>query len=101
MSRRYTREDPVEPSGRVKAYSCRAATFLIRNTVLYISELCQHNFDDTSRGQINQNSVRRRKKLKNGHGKDQGLESIGSGHGNWEELGWQEQDNLLGLSVRG
>ena len=73
LSRRNTREDPVEPAERVKASFCQAASFLTRNTVLYISELCQRDFNDTRRGQANQNHVWQ-------------MEGLNS-HKNWEKLG--------------
>ena len=69
--------------------------------MLYISEPCQRDYDDTSRGQVNQNGVRQKEGQVGSEGNNQVSESIGNSHGKREELGRQEQDNLLGRSVLG
>ena len=100
-STRKCSELPVEPAGRGKVSSCWAVTFPTRNRELYISEPCHHNFDDTSRGQVNLNGVRRKEEQMDSKGKDQGLENAGNGHGKREELELQERDNHLGQNERG
>ena len=69
--------------------------------MLYISELCQRDYDDTSRGQVNQNSMRRKEGQMDSLGKDQVSESAGNSHRRREGLGWQEQNILLGWSAHG
>ena len=85
----------------MKASSCRAASFPTRNKELYISEPCHHDFDDTSRGQVNLNGVRQKEEQMDGEGKEQGLENTVNGHRKREELGLREWDNHLGRNGRG
>ena len=63
----------MEPAGRVKASSSRAASFLTRNMKFYTSEPCHHDSNDTSTGQENLNGVRRKEGQMDGGGKDPGL----------------------------
>ena len=69
--------------------------------MLYISELCQWDFDDTSRGQVNQSGVRRKEGQLDSKGKNQVSERVWNGHRKQEELRRQEQDNLLGGKAHG
>ena len=85
----------------MKASSCWAANFPTRNKELYISEPSHHDFDDTSRGQVNLNVVRRKEEQMDGESKDQGLENAWKSHGKPEELRLQERDNHLGRNGRG
>ena len=96
-----TRDLPVEPAGRVKGSSCRAASFLTRNKERYTSEPCHRDFDDTSRGQENLNSVRQKEGQMDSKGKDQGSENAVNGHRKREELGRLERDNHLGWKGHG
>ena len=55
--------------------------------MLYISEPCQHDYNDTKRGQVNQIGIRRKKGQMDGVGGDQVSESAGNFHKRWEGLG--------------